>query len=259
MCTRFSRAILRTPGRNFADGVTTSEAGAPDYALTLAQHGAYSQALRDLGLSIEILPPDPAYPDGTFVEDAALIVDGCAIITRPGAASRAGETIAVASALQPHFADLERISAPGTVDGGDICESDAVVLIGVSERTNEAGARQLADMLSALGRSAELVDIRGVRGLLHLKTGIGYLGEGRLAIAPDVPVLPAFERFERVTLEPAEAFAANCVRINDKVLVAEGAPRFTEQLDRLGLQPVILDMSEYRKMDGGLSCLSLRF
>jgi dimethylargininase len=259
MCMRFSRAILRTPGPNFADGVTTSRAGAPDYSLTLAQHAAYAQALRDLGLSIEILPPDQAFPDGTFVEDAAIIAEGAAIVTRPGAASRMGETVAIAAALEAHFSELRRIVAPGTVDGGDICETDAVVLIGVSERTNEAGGRQLAAILEGLGRPAELVDIRGAAGLLHLKTGIGYLGDGRLAIAPGVPVLPAFERFERVTLDPAEAYAANCVRINDKVLVAAGAPRFMDRLDRLGLAPMALDMSEFRKMDGGLSCLSLRF
>jgi dimethylargininase len=259
MCTRFSRAILRTPGANFADGLTTSEAGAPNYERTLVQHGAYAQALRDLGLEIEVLPPDPAHPDGTFVEDTAIIVENGAIITRPGAAARVGETAAIAQALAARFDELKRIEAPGTVDGGDICETDEVVLIGVSDRTNEAGARQLAAILAELSRPAELVDIRGVRGLLHLKTGIGYLGDGRLAIATGVPILSAFERFELVTIDEAEAHAANCVRANDRVLVAARAPRFVERLDHLGLAPLVLDMSEFEKMDGGLSCLSLRF
>jgi dimethylargininase len=259
MCTQFSRAIARVPSDNFADGVTTSQGAAPDVALARAQHAAYVAALRDTGLAVDVLPADPRHPDSVFVEDAALIVGDAAIITRPGAPTRAGETAAIAEALGAHFPDLKRITAPGTVDGGDICETDAAVLIGVSARTNEAGARQLAAMLEALGRVAELIDIRQVPGLLHLKTGMGYLGDGRLALAPEVPDLAAFARFEVVRLDPAEAYAANCVRVNDKVLIPTGAPRFADRLAALGYTPLALDMSEFRKMDGGLSCLSLRF
>ena len=259
MCTEFTRAILRRPGENFAAGITTSTGGAPDFAAALAQHLAYAEALRALGLSIEILPADPAYPDGEFVEDAAIVGPDWAIVTRPGAEARQGEIAAIEAALGAHFDGWSRITAPGCVDGGDICETDDVVLIGVSERTNPEGARQLAAILTGLGRPAELVDIRGIPSLLHLKTGIGYLGEGRMAMAPEVPDLPAFARFEAVRLAPDEAFAANCVRVNDKVLVAAGAPRFMDRLAGLGYAPLALEMSEYRKMDGGLSCLSLRF
>ena len=259
MCIRFTRAILRAPGANFADGITTSALGAPSFEAALAQHRAYAQALTELGLAIEILPADPAHPDGVFVEDTAIVTAEGAIVTRPGAEARAGETTAIADALRTHFEALRHIEAPGTVDGGDICETDDVVLIGVSERTNEEGARQLASILAGFGHAAEVADIRGIPSLLHLKTGIGYLGEGRMAIAPDVPRLAAFERFELVALAPEEGFAANCMRVNDKVLVPAGAPRFAEALARLGYPPLVLDMSEYRKMDGGLSCLSLRF
>jgi dimethylargininase len=259
MCTRFTRAILRAPGANFADGITSSTEGAPRFEAALAQHAAYARALEGLGLAIEILPADPDHPDGVFVEDTAIVTAEGAIVTRPGAAARAGETAAIARALGAHFPELHAIAAPGTVDGGDICETDEVVLIGVSERTNMAGARELASLLDGFGHAAELVGIRGVPGLLHLKTGVGYLGEGRLALAPGQPSVPAFGRFEQVILEPDEAFAANCVRVNDKVLVPAGAPRFMDRLDRLGYAPLALDMSEYRKMDGGLSCLSLRF
>jgi dimethylargininase len=259
MCTQFSRAIARVPGANFADGITTSLDGAPNVARALAQHTAYVAALRSLSLAVEVLPADPLHPDGVFVEDVALIVGDAAIVTRPGAEARAGETAVIERALQAHFPDLKRIAAPGTVDGGDICETDAVVLIGVSARTNETGARQLAAILEGLGRAAELTDIRSIPGLLHLKTGMGYLGEGRLALAPEVPDLAALARFEAVRLDPAEAYAANCVRVNDKVLIPTGAPRFADQLSALGYEPLALDMSEYQKMDGGLSCLSLRF
>lgn len=259
MCTEFTRAILRLPGQNFAAGITTSALGAPDFRTALAQHDAYAAALEQLGVATEVLAADAAYPDGVFVEDAAIVTPEWAIVTRPGAAARAGETTAIAARLAARFDALERIEAPGTVDGGDICETDDVVLIGVSHRTNEEGARQLAALLKRHGRDSELIDIRGIASLLHLKTGIGYLGEGRMAAAPDVPALSAFERFELVRLEADEAHAANCVRINDQVLIPAGAPRFAERLAALGYQPLALEMSEYRKMDGGLSCLSLRF
>ena len=259
MCTQFTRAVLRAPGENFASGITTSSEGSPVVARVREQHAAYAQALRELGLSLTILPADERYPDSTFVEDTAIVTAEGAVITRPGAASRAGETDAVRDALAAFFTDLDSIDEPGTVDGGDICETDEVILIGVTARTNEAGGRQLAAVLAAFGYRAELVDVRGLPGLLHLKTGISYLGDGRVAVAHDVAHLPGLQRFERVIVDPAESYAANCIRINDRVLVAAGYPRFQDELDRLGYQPLPLEMSEFRKMDGGLSCLSLRF
>ena len=121
MSTQFTRAILRQPGANFADGVTTSTEGRPDVAKALAQHSAYAQALRDIGLSISILPADEAFPDSTFVEDAAVITAKGAVITRPGADSRRGEIAAISATLSAIFSQLHRIEAPGTLDGGDIC------------------------------------------------------------------------------------------------------------------------------------------
>lgn len=251
--------MLRRPGANFASGITTSDEGAPDFSAALTQHEAYADVLRSLGLELEILPADPSFPDGVFVEDTAVIVDGIAIVTRPGASTRIGETTEVEHALKGRFLEPARITAPGTVDGGDVCETDDVVLIGVSERTNEAGARQLASILADLGRPAELIDIRSIPGLLHLKTGLSYLGEGRLALAPGVEPPITLKRFEAVMLDPEERYAANCIRINGKVLIPTGAPRFADRLVRLGYATIAVEMSEFRKMDGGLSCLSLRF
>jgi dimethylargininase len=257
--TRFTRALLRLPGENYAAGITSSAEGAPVLARALEQHRGYTAALEACGLTTTTLPADPRYPDGTFVEDTAIVTAKGAIITRPGAAARAGETEVIAAALGRHYRDVARITAPGTVDGGDVCETDTGVLIGVTARTNEAGARQLAGFLADLGYAATLVDIRAVRGLLHLKTGIFYLGDGRLVIAAGLPRLPAFARYELVTVAPEESYAANCIRVNERVLVAAGYPRFAEELVRLGYDPLPLEMSEFRKMDGGLSCLSLRF
>ena len=259
MTTRFTRALLRLPGGNYAGGITTSDEGAPVLARALEQHRAYAEALAACGLSTYTLPADPRYPDGTFVEDTAIVTAHGAIITRPGAASRAGETEAIAAALAPQVAELLSIEAPGTLDGGDVCETDTGVLIGITARTNDDGARQLAARLAELGFRATLVDVRGVAGLLHLKTGIAYLGDNRLAIAPGLPRLPALDAYEPVVLAPEERYAANCIRVNERVLVAAGYPKFAEALSRLGYDPLPLEMSEFRKMDGGLSCLSLRF
>jgi len=259
MSTRFTRALLRRPGQSFAAGLTTSGEGAPDQGRALAQHAAYAEALASLGLSLTVLEADEGFPDGVFVEDTAVVAAGAAMITRPGAPSRAGETAVIAQALSGVFPNPARIATPGTLDGGDVCETDDIVLIGLSERTNVEGARQLAAHLAALGRPSEVVDALGVEGLLHLKSGISYLGDGRLAVDPRVAHLPAFARFERVRVDLQEAYAANCVRVNDRVLVAKGYPRFAERLDRLGYRPLLLDVSEFRKMDGGLSCLSIRY
>ena len=166
---------------------------------------------------------------------------------------------AVAAALGRFRPALERIEAPGTLDGGDVCQVEEHFLIGVSARTNPAGATQLATILARHGYSASLVDIRGHRSLLHLKSGIAYLGEHRFTVAADVPKIEALADYECVTVEPQEGYAANCVRVNDAVLVAAGYPRLAARLDELGYRVRALEMSEFRKMDGGLSCLSIRF
>ena len=259
MSTRFTRALLRRPGEKYAAGITSAAAGTPLLAIALEQHARYAAALTACGLTLTILPADEHHPDGTFVEDTAVVTPTAAIVTRPGAASRAGETAAIAAALGRHYESLAHITGPGSVDGGDVCETDAGFLIGITARTNEAGARQLAGLLGELGHAATLLDVRGCRGLLHLKTGISYLGEGRLALAPGLPPLSALSAYEQVTLDSDESYAANCVRVNDRVLVAAGYPRFADALARLGYEPLPLEMSEFRKMDGGLSCLSLRF
>jgi dimethylargininase len=259
LSTRFSHALLRLPGENYAAGITSSAEGAPVLARALEQHRRYAAALEACGVKTTTLPADARYPDGTFVEDTAIVTPKGAIITRPGAAARAGETEVIAAALARHYHHPARITAPGTVDGGDVCETDSGVLIGVTARTNEEGARQLAGLLGELGYQSTVVDIRSVPGLLHLKTGISYLGDGRLAVAAGLPSLPAFAAYEQVTVPAEERYAANCIRVNDRVLVAAGYPAFSDALARLGYNLLPLEMSEFRKMDGGLSCLSLRF
>ncbi len=231
----------------------------PDIGTALEQHAAYCRALRACGLEVTVMAADEEHPDGTFVEDTFVIADRVAIATRPGAKSRAGEVSAVAAVLRRFRAQWERIELPGTVDGGDVCQVEDHFLIGVSGRTNQAGAAQLAAILARYRYTSSMIDIRDHASLLHLKSGIAYLGERRFLVAPGFPSVAEIAADERIEVAAGETYAANCVRVNDDVLVADGFPRLATTLARLGHRIRLLDMSEFAKMDGGLSCLSLRF
>jgi dimethylargininase len=254
----FTRALVRPPAANLARGLTSSDEGPPDVGVALNQHRAYCQALEECGLEITVLPADPAFPDSTFIEDAAIVTEQGAIAMRPGAPSRVGEVDGVVAALRSYYREVAQIFSPGTVDGGDVCEADGHFLIGLSARTNEQGARQLARLLSDLQYASTIVDIRG-SSLLHLKTGLAYLGNGCMAITHELAREPALARYEKIPVLAEERYAANCIRVNDHVLVAAGYPKFLELLVARRYHVKQIDMSEFRKMDGGLSCLSLRF
>jgi dimethylargininase len=256
---RFSRAIIRPPAATFATGITTSGLGPPDLSLALKQHDAYCRTLERLGLSLTRLPPDAEFPDSTFVEDAAIVTSQGAILTRPGAPSRAGEVKSLGAALGEWFPQLDQIAAPGTVDGGDVCEADSHFFIGVSQRTNREGAAQLAAWLTQRGFSSSVIDIREMHTMLHLKTGLSWLGGRQLLAAPEIAGLDAFRGWEVLEVPKDEEYAANCIRVNDAVLLARGFPKTAALLRGLGHDVIEIDMSEYRKMDGGLSCLSVRW
>lgn len=256
---RFTHAIVRPPAPTFAAGITTSGLGPPDLALALEQHEAYCLALERLGLSLVRLAPDAGFPDSTFVEDAAIVTARGAMLTRPGAASRAGEVPALGAALGPWFPEPDAITAPGTVDGGDVCEAGPHFFIGLSARTNAEGAGQLAGWLEQRGFGSSVIDIRRMPGLLHVKTGLSWLGGRRLLAAEEVAGHEALAGWDVVRVPAGEEYAANCLRINDTVLIPHGCPETAALLGGLGYVVVSLEMSEYRKMDGGLSCLSVRW
>ncbi len=255
----FTRAIVRPPGRNFAQGLTTVDLGVPDYEVAVAQHEQYCQALQQCGLSLTRLLADDRYPDSTFVEDVAILTPRGAILTAPGAASRAGEVAAIRDTLQSFFPAPFQIESPGTLDGGDICDADGHYLIGISKRTNEEGARQLAHILAQLGHTSAFIDVRQIHTLLHLKTGLTSLGDGRLAVIDALADHPALRGYELVRTVPGEEYAANCIRVNDYVVLAAGFPAFEKSVRDLGHNVIAVAMSEFSKQDGGLSCLSLRF
>lgn len=255
----FTHALLRLPGENLAQGLTQSTEGAPELARALIQHRQYCAALEAANLALTVLPADLRHPDGCFVEDTALLTARGAILSRPGAPSRRGETDAIAAALAPSFPELAQITAPGTVDAGDVCEADGHFLIGLSARTNDSGAAQLAGLLGDLGYRSDIIDIRAIKTLLHLKSGVSYLGDGRLLVTRHLLRHPALAAYERIDVLHAEDYAKNAVRVNDRVLVAAGYPETRAAIESLGFETVPLEMSEFRKLDGGLSCLSLRW
>lgn len=272
MNNKLTRAIVRPPGRSFVNGLTSAKLGPPDYERSLEQHAAYCEALEFCGLTLTRLEPDERFPDSTFVEDTAVITTcpvnvesasgltpQVAILTRPGAPSRSGEVASIQRTLTDLGLETRSISPPGTVDGGDICEAEDHFFIGISQRTNEAGAAQLSDLLNFCNKTTSVVDIRDVDTILHLKSGVAFIGDNRLVVTDALKTRPVFDGYAIVPVEDGEAYAANCVRINEHVLVAAGFPHFERTLKDLGCKTIALEMSEFQKLDGGLSCLSLRF
>ncbi len=255
----FTRAIVKEPCASFASGLTTIDLGNPDQEIVLRQHQAYCAALESCGLELVRLPPDDQYPDSTFVEDTALLTDRGAVLTRPGADSRRAEVESIAPVVRKYFRQVYSIEEPGTVDAGDVCEAGEHFFIGVSRRTNEHGARQLAGWLDSFGYSSSLIDIRGLSNILHLKSGMAYLSGKRLVVIEALRNVPEFSGYDLICLNSTEEYAANCLSLNGRILIASGFPGVKRELELLGYPTVSLDMSEFQKMDGGLSCLSLRF
>jgi len=252
----FTHAIVRRPGARLADGITTAALGPPDIDRARRQHDGYIAALEACGLDVTVLPGDNEHPDSVFVEDVALLTPGCAIVTRPGADSRRGETDGWHSVLSRHFTDVRRITAPGTVEGGDILAVDGHYYIGLTERTNANGAQQVIAVLESVGLGGATVS---VNRLLHLKTGIAYLGGGHMVVADEMAGMAAFADFRHIWVPPSEGYAANCLQINGTVLVADGFPETAARIAAAGFTVQTVAVDEFQKLDGGLSCLSLRF
>lgn len=251
----FCKAIVRIPCKNFGNGITTQELGAPDYQLMLAQHRAYIETLESLGLEVTILESEEEYPDAHFVEDAAVVFEEAAVITNPGAEARKGEEVTIEKALAP-LKPIERITAPGTVDGGDILQVGRHFFIGVSDRTNDEGAKQLGAIVEKYGYTWAAVPVAAG---LHFKSSVNYVGKNTLLITENFKDRSELDGYELMVLDPDEAYAGNTLLINDTLITPAGYPKTLAMLKTLGLDIVELETSETRKMDGGLTCLSLRF
>lgn len=253
---KFAKAITRLPCQRLSEGLSSANLGPVNYDKAITQHAAYVAALRGLGLDVIALPPDNEFPDSTFVEDVALCAEEFAVLTNPGAPSRNGEKSAMRGVLSSLFDHIEEISEPGTLDAGDILVVERHFYIGLSQRTNDAGADQMISILDRQGRSASKI---AISELLHLKSGCSYLQNGNLLVTDELDFQDAFRKFHRIQVVREEQYAANSVWINGTVLVPRGYPTTETKIKSLGYPTVTLEMSEFQKLDGGLSCLSLRF
>ncbi len=251
----FTKAICRQPGTTFAEGLTSSELGRADYELMLDQHAGYVTALRVLGLSVEVLDPLEEFPDAHFVEDVAVVTPQVGIITRPGAPERRGEAGFIAAALA-RVRPLVFIEAPGTLDGGDVLQVEEQFFVGLSARTNAEGAAQLAGYLEQLGYHCTVVPMQES---LHLKSDVNYIGRNTLLVTKAWADAPVFAAYEKLVVTAAEAYAANTLLVNGQLLCPQGFPETRNHLRKAGFTVVEIPASEAQKMDGGLSCMSLRF
>jgi dimethylargininase len=252
------KAFTRAVSRRLPECALTHLERMPiDVARAVAQHAAYEHALADAGFDVIRLPELPDDPDAVFVEDTALLLDGHAIITRPGAASRAAETGSTAAGLSGHF-ELHRI-ASGFLDGGDVLRIGRTLYVGLSTRTDAAGAGMLAELVTPLGYRVVQAQLREC---LHLKTGATLAG-------PDARGTPALLYSERsidpsqfVGIEPMpvderEPAAANCLRVGEKLIFPAGNPRTVERLNARGFSIIEVDVSELQKAESGVTCMSL--
>ncbi len=250
------RAFTRAVSRKLPECALTHLDRVPiDVAKAIAQHAGYEQALKDAGLEVIRLPDLPDDPDAVFVEDTALLLDGHAIITRPGAPSRIGETDSTATGLAGHF-ELHRIRS-GFVDGGDVLRIGRVLYVGLSTRTDAAGAGALAELVLPLGYHVVQANLRDC---LHLKTAATLAGPDEsgmpLLLYSEDSVDPA--QFVGVESMPVdEPAAANCLRVLDRLIIPAGNPRTAEKLRTRGFQVVEVDVSELQKAEAGVTCMSL--
>lgn len=224
-----------------------------DLALARRQHAAYEQSLRDAGCEVRQLPEQPDQPDSVFVEDTAVVLDEVAVITRPGAESRHGETEPVAAVLR-ELREIVRIEAPGTLDGGDVLRLDRVLYVGASARSNAEGIAQLGRMLAPFGYRAVAVPLRGC---LHLKSAVTQVAEGRVLVNPDWVDARCFPGWEPIAIDSAEPHAANGLLVDGALIYPASCPRTAEKLRVLGIDVRSVDMSETEKAEGAVTCCSV--
>ena len=255
----FKNAIVRKPAKSLIDGITSApELGKPDYGLAVKQHDDYIEALKKCGVKVKVLEALEDYPDSCFVEDPAVITKKCAIITNPGADSRRLEAKEILPAIKEFFDEesIEYIKSPGTLEGGDVMMVGNHFYVGKSGRTNAEGIAQFINILNKHGLTGSEIPLEFV---LHLKTGVNYIECNNLLVTGEFITKKEFESFRKITVPEHEAYASNCIWVNDKLIMPKGYPETQKALENAGYEILLVDTSEYKKIDGGLSCLSLRF
>ncbi len=255
----FKNIIVRRPAKSICDGITSApELGKPIYEKAIQQHDDYIAALKKCGCEVKVLEALEEFPDSCFVEDTAVLTPNVAIISRPGAESRRNETEYMIPTIKEFYPEdkIEYIKAPGTMEGGDVMMVGNHFYIGKSDRTNEEGCRQFIEILEKYGHTGSIVTLEE---MLHLKTGVNYLENNNLLVSGEFLTKEEFKKYNQYEIPVGEDYAANCIWVNDKVIVPEGYPKVKEMVESMGYEVITVDTSEYRKIDGGLSCLSLRF
>ncbi|CAI1529732.1 N(G),N(G)-dimethylarginine dimethylaminohydrolase [Serratia proteamaculans] len=251
----FTQAIARLPADSCASGQTTAQLGAPDIATTGRQFLAYVDTLLRLGLKVTVLPAVPAFPDAHFVEDTAVVMPELAVITHPGAPSRQGEVATIAPLFEGER-PVVRMSQRGHLDGGDVLLVDRQFFVGLTSRTDEAGIGEFSAAVEPYGYRVTAIEVSAG---LHLKSIVNYVGRNTLLLTEDYQHHAAFSDFNSIVIPEAESYAGNTLWINDTLITPQGYPQTLAQIEKLGMPIVQLDTSEFKKMDGGLTCLSLRF
>ena len=253
----FTNALCRTPAPSAVNGIRAGGGPDPDFAILLAEHEAYVEALRALGLAVDVLPPLDDFPDALFTEDVALTFPKGAILLRPGAPTRAGEVVHIQQALAERHPRLLAMTGPGHADGGDVLRLADRVIIGLSDRTDRTGAEELAGLLGELGHRAEIA--KTPKSVLHFKTGCSLIDETTILAVPAMRDCPEFAGLEVVLTLPGEEGAANILRVRDTVLVGRRWQATQDLLAARGIDFRPMATHEIARIDAGLSCMSLRW
>ncbi len=253
----FDAAIVRLPSKSVIGGLRAGDGGDPAYPGVCAEHEAYVAALGEAGVAVTTLGALEAYPDAMFVEDPALVFCEGAILLRPGALSRAGEVSEIAGVLRDQFTTVLELPGEGFVEGGDVLTTPEKVMIGLSSRTNRAGASALQKLLAEFGRASDIVETPA--DVLHFKTDCSLLDQETVLATERLARSGVFDGFDVVLTPEGEEAAANALRVHDVVMVGADFPRTIELLDRRGFHVAPLKTTEIGKIDAGLSCMSLRW
>lgn len=251
----FRKAIVKEPSKSMVYGISTANLGVPDYQTALEQHRQYKKALEDYGLSVDVMEPDENYPDSVFIEDTAVLTPEFAVITNPGHYKRQGEIFAVEVKMRELYSSIYYIKSPGTMDGGDVMKCNGHFIVGQSARTNKEGIQQFREIVAGYGYEVTIVRLTSI---LHLKTGVTCLGEKQVLISADLKDNPVFEGFKKILVPEDESYAANSLEVNGKILIPKDFPKTRQLIEHSGFKTKSIDVSEFRKLDGGLTCLSLR-
>ncbi|WP_028124974.1 dimethylarginine dimethylaminohydrolase family protein [Eremococcus coleocola] len=256
----FDKAIVRKPCKAMLEGISTGMFSdeSPVYEQAVVQHAAYTKTLEELGLKVLVLDKLEEYPDSCFVEDPAVVMKECAIITNSPRKSRNGEKIEILPAIQTFFQanQIFHITEPGTMEGGDVMLVGKHYFVGLSERTNEEGARQFNEIVAKYGYTTSTVKV--TEGL-HLKDFAIYLENNNMLVSPNMNEVPEFQEFNRFIVPAEELYAINSLYINGTVMVPAGHPKTQAHIESLGYPVKVINTDEFKKIDGSLTCLSLRW